>query len=137
MMMGKGRLRPLSTPKLLAMEDRTAETAVGKRLGIRVTTTINQMTPESIEFLETGIILKVTPSVGTQGMILLDIHPEVSGGSIKHNTNESQEGVLLLGDIPGVGLLFSNRSKNLTATEIVVLISPKILDFRQLLPGGS
>jgi type II secretory pathway component GspD/PulD (secretin) len=144
------------------MEDRTAETVVGTRLGFRVTTTINQVTSESIEFLETGIILKVTPSVDRQGMILLDIHPEVSdgsvsddgipsktttqlstrmlvpdgqtvflGGLIKHNTNESREGVPLLGDIPGVGLLFSNRSKNLTATEIVVLISPKIVDFRQ------
>ncbi|MGD9169527.1 MAG: hypothetical protein PVI97_05625 [Candidatus Thiodiazotropha sp.] len=158
----RGRLRTLSTPKLLAMEDRTAETVVGTRLGFRVTTTINQVTSESIEFLETGIILKVTPSVDRQGMILLDIHPEVSdgsvsddgipsktttqlstrmlvpdgqtvflGGLIKHNTNESREGVPLLGDIPGVGLLFSNRSKNLTATEIVVLISPKIVDFRQ------
>jgi type II secretory pathway component GspD/PulD (secretin) len=158
----RGRLRTLSTPKLLAMEDRTAETVVGTRLGFRVTTTINQVTSESIEFLETGIILKVTPSVDRQGMILLDIHPEVSdgsvsddgipsktttqlstrmlvpdgqtvflGGLIKHNTNESREGVPLLGDIPGVGLLFSNRSKNLTTTEIVVLISPKIVDFRE------
>jgi type II secretory pathway component GspD/PulD (secretin) len=54
----RGRLRTLSTPKLLAMEDRTAETVVGTRLGFRVTTTINQVTSESIEFLETGIIFK-------------------------------------------------------------------------------
>jgi type II secretory pathway component GspD/PulD (secretin) len=157
----RGRLRTLSTPKLLAMEDRTAETVVGTRLGFRVTTTINQVTSESIEFLETGIILKVTPSVDRQGKILLDIHPEVSdgsvsddgipsktttqlstrmlvpdgqtvflGGLIKHNSNESREGVPILGDLPAVGRLFSNQSKNLTATEIVVLISPKIIDFR-------
>jgi type II secretory pathway component GspD/PulD (secretin) len=144
------------------MEDRTAETVVGTRLGFRVTTTINQVTSESIEFLETGIILKVTPSVDRQGMILLDIHPEVSdgsvsddgipsktttqlstrmlvpdgqtvflGGLIKHNSNESREGVPILGDLPAVGRLFSNRSKNLTATEIVVLISPKIINFRE------
>ncbi len=157
----RGRLRTLSTPKLLAMEDRTAETVVGTRLGFRVTTTINQVTSESIEFLETGIILKVTPSVDREGKILLDIHPEVSdgsvsddgipsktttqlstrmlvpngqtvflGGLIKQNTNESREGVPLLGDLPGVGSLFSNRSKSLTATEIVVLITPKIVNFR-------
>jgi type II secretory pathway component GspD/PulD (secretin) len=156
----RGRLRTLSTPKLLAMEDRTAETVVGTRLGFRVTTTINQVTSESIEFLETGIILRVTPSVDRQGMILLDIHPEVSdgsvsddgipsktttqvstrmlvpdgqtvflGGLIKRNANESREGVPLLGDLPGVGALFSNRSKSLTATEIVVLITPKIVNF--------
>lgn len=157
----RGRLRTLSTPKLLAMEDRTAETVVGTRLGFRVTTTINQVTSESIEFLETGIILKVTPSVDRQGKILLDIHPEVSdgsvsddgipsktttqlstrmlvpdgqtvflGGLIKHNTNESREGVPFLGDLPGLGALFSNRSKSLTATEIVVLITPKVINFQ-------
>lgn len=157
----RGRLRTLSTPKLLAMEDREAETQVGTRLGFRVTTTINQVTSESIEFLETGIILKVTPSVDRDGMILLDIHPEVSdgsvsddgipsktttelstrmlvpdgetvflGGLIRRGINESREGVPVLGDIPGVGALFSNRSRNVTATEIVVLITPRIVDFR-------
>lgn len=157
----RGRLRTLSTPKLLAMEDREAQTVVGTRLGFRVTTTINQVTSESIEFLETGIILKVTPSVDRDGRILLDIAPEVSdgsvsddgipsktttqlstrmlvpdgqtvflGGLIKRNVNESREGVPVLGDIPAVGLLFSNRSQNVTATEIVVLITPRIIDYR-------
>ncbi len=78
----RGRLRTLSTPKLLAMEGREAETVVGTRLGFKVTTTVNQITSESIEFLETGIILKVTPSVDRSGQILLDIHPEVSAGTV-------------------------------------------------------
>ena len=78
----RGRLRTLSTPKLLAMEGREAETVVGTRLGFKVTTTVNQVTSESIEFLETGIILKVTPSVDRNGQILLDIHPEVSAGTV-------------------------------------------------------
>lgn len=155
-----GRLHTLSTPKLLAMEDRTAETVVGTQLGYRVTTTINQVTSESIEFLETGIILKVIPSVDRQGRILLEIHPEVSdgvvsddgipsksttqlstrmlvpdgqtvflGGLIRRNTNESREGVPVLGDLPGVGKLFSNSSKRVAATEIVVLITPKVVNF--------
>ncbi len=158
----RGRIRTLSTPKLLAMEDHTAETVVGTRLGYRVTTTINLVTSESIEFLETGIILKVTPSVDQQGRILLDIHPEVSdgsvsddgipsktttqlstqmlvpdgqtvflGGLIKRNTNESREGIPVLGDLPIVGSAFSNSAKSLTSTEIVVLITPQIVDFRQ------
>jgi type II secretory pathway component GspD/PulD (secretin) len=161
MLRDRGRLRTLSTPKLLAMEDREARTQVGTRLGYRVTTTINQVTSESIEFLETGIILRVTPSVDRQGMILLDIHPEVSqglvsddgipnksttqlstrmlvpdgrtiflGGLIRRSTDESREGVPVLGDIPGVGALFSNRSHTVSTTEIVVLITPKLMDFR-------
>lgn len=158
----RGRLRTLSTPTLLAMEDQTAETQVGTRLGYSVTTTINQVTTESIEFLETGIILKVTPSVDDHGMINLEIHPEVSdgsvsddgipsktttqittnmlvadgqtvflGGLIKRNITESNEGVPLLSDVPIMGNLFSNKSERMGSTEIVVLITPTIVNFKQ------
>jgi len=156
----RGRLRTISTPKLLAMEGREAETVVGTRIGFKVTTTANQVTTESIEFLETGIILKVTPSVDRSGRIMLDIHPEVSagtvsddgipsksttqvstrmlvpngktvfmGGLIRHSVNNSREGVPVLGDLPVIGGLFSNDSKNITSSEIVVLITPRIIDY--------
>ena len=78
----RGRLRTISTPKLLAMEGLEAETVVGANIGYRVTTTINQVTSESVEFLETGIILKVIPSVDRSGRILLDVYPEVSAGIV-------------------------------------------------------
>ena len=55
---------------------------VGTEIGYRVTTTINQVTTESIEFLESGVILKVTPSVDRSGRIMLDIFPEVSTGAV-------------------------------------------------------
>ena len=78
----KGRVHTLSTPKLLALENQEAEVIIGDRQGYAVTTTINQVTTESIEFLESGIILKVIPSVDEQGKILMKIHPEISSGSI-------------------------------------------------------
>ena len=34
-----------------------------------------------------------------------------------------------LGDIPVIGNLFSNDSKNITTTEIVVLLTPTIVNF--------
>jgi type II secretory pathway component GspD/PulD (secretin) len=74
----RGRLRTISTPKLLAMEGQEAETVVGTEIGYQVTTTINQVTTESIEFLESGIILRVLANVDRLGRILLQIHPEVS-----------------------------------------------------------
>lgn len=156
----RGRLRTISTPKLLAMEGLEAETVVGTEIGYRVTTTINQVTTESIEFLESGVILKVTPTVDRSGRIMLDIFPEVStgavsddgipaksttkvstrmlvpdgrtvflGGLIKHQVNNTREGVPGLGDVPIIGGLFSNRSKSITSTEIVVLITPSIVDY--------
>jgi len=78
----EGRLRTLSTPKLLALEHQEAKAIIGDRIGYSVTTTINQVTTESIEFLESGVILKVVPSVDHNGDILMEIHPEVSTGTV-------------------------------------------------------
>ena len=78
----RGRLRTISTPKLLAMEGHEAETVVGTEIGYQVTTTINQVTTESIDFLESGIILRVIANVDRNGSILLEIHPEVSTAAV-------------------------------------------------------
>lgn len=85
-----GRIRTLSTPKLLALENREASVIVGDRRGFQVTTTINQVTTESIEFLESGVILRVTPQVDQDGRIMMDIHPEVSTGTVDANGIPSQ-----------------------------------------------
>ncbi|MFK7794518.1 MAG: type II secretion system protein GspD [Gammaproteobacteria bacterium] len=154
----KGRLRTLSTPKLLALEDQQAEVIIGDRLGFRVTTTINQVTSETIEFLESGVIMRVTPSVDGKGRILLNIHPEVStgrvedgipsqvttevttqmlvddgqtvfiGGLIRRTLDQSKAGVPVLGEVPVLGRVFSNSSRSSINTETVVQITPYIVD---------
>jgi len=155
----RDRLRTLATPKLLALEDQEAEAIIGDRLGYNVTTTVDNVTTTSTEFLESGVILRVKPSVDEQGRILLEIHPEVStgsvsqdgvpnqtttevttsmlvdsgqtvfiGGLIRQTAEQTREGVPVLGDIPGVGLLFSNRSISSVNTELIVLITPYIID---------
>ncbi len=78
----QGRVRTLSTPKLLAIEGIESSVIIGDRRGYSVTTTINQVTTESVEFLESGVILRVTPSVDDEGQIMLDLNPEVSTGII-------------------------------------------------------
>jgi type II secretory pathway component GspD/PulD (secretin) len=85
-----GRIRTLSTPKLLALEYQEASVIVGDRRGFKVTTTINQVTTESIEFLESGVILRVTPHVDHDGRVMMDIHPEVSTGVVDVNGIPSQ-----------------------------------------------
>jgi type II secretory pathway component GspD/PulD (secretin) len=156
----RGRLRTISTPKLLAMEGYEAETVVGTEIGYQVTTTINQVTTESIEFLESGIILRVVANVDSNDRIMLEIHPEVStavvsddgipskattqvstrmlvpngktvflSGLIQHQINNTREGVPGLGDLAIIGSLFSNRAKSIISTEIVVLITPTIVNF--------
>jgi type II secretory pathway component GspD/PulD (secretin) len=155
----RDRLRTLSTPKLLALEDSEAEAVIGDRLGYNVTTTIDNVTTTSVEYLESGVILKVKPSVDGQGRILMEIHPEVStgtvsddgipnqtttevtttmlvnsgqtvfiGGLIKRSTEETREGMPVLGDLPVIGMAFSNRAINSVNTELVVLVTPYIID---------
>jgi len=159
MLRTRDRLRTLSTPKLLALEGHEAETIIGDRLGYNVTTTIDGVTTTSTEFLESGVILKVKPSVDEQNRILLNIHPEVStgsvsddgipnqtttevsttmlvdsgqtafiGGLIKRSAQQTREGVPVLGDLPVLGGLFSNRAISSVNTELVVLITPYIID---------
>jgi type II secretory pathway component GspD/PulD (secretin) len=152
------RVRSLSSPKLLALEGQKASVVIGERQGYRVTTTINQVTTESIEFLESGVILDVTPRVDAAGRIMMEVHPEVSvgsvsltgipsqnttevttqmlaedgrtlfiGGLIRNNTDDTKEGVPVLGSIPLLGKLFSSTSKNSSNAEFVVLITPYVV----------
>jgi len=85
-----GRIRTLSSPKLLALEHQEASVIVGDRRGYKVTTTINQVTTESIEFLESGVILRVTSHVDRDGRIMMEIHPEVSTGVVDASGIPSQ-----------------------------------------------
>ncbi len=153
----RNRVKTLSTPKLLAMENQEARVSIGDSTGFKVTTTINQVTTESIQFLESGVILRVTPSVDQQGKILLKVHPEVSsaslnagipskkstevttellsedgqavfiGGLIKKISRKDKTGVPILGDIPGVGRLFSSTTESVNNTETVIIITPRII----------
>lgn len=161
---GKGRVHTLSTPKLLALENHEASAVIGERVGYKVTTTINQVTTESIQFLETGVILRVVPSIDQRGRVLLNIHPEVSsasvsagipskkstevttqllcedgqsvfiGGLIKRMTSTRRNGIPVLGEIPGVGALFSSNEELGSSTETVVIITPRIVKGPQDLP---
>ncbi|MDJ0926950.1 MAG: hypothetical protein QNJ73_04785, partial [Gammaproteobacteria bacterium] len=85
-----GRVRNLASPRVVTVVNEEAEVIIGDRRGYRVTTTINQVTTESIEFLESGTILRVTPTIDESGQILLNIHPEVSTGTVDENGIPSQ-----------------------------------------------
>ncbi|MEC5217188.1 type II secretory pathway component GspD/PulD (secretin) [Actimicrobium sp. GrIS 1.19] len=156
----KGRVHTLATPKLLTLENQEATTNIGDKLGYRLTTTINNVTTESIQFLETGVILRVTPSVDAAGRIMMKIRPEVSSGSvsagipskkttevttqlvaddgqgiliaglIKNSSGYRRVGVPILGELPGIGRLFSSTEDSGVSTETIVLITPRIVGTR-------
>jgi len=60
------------------------------------------------------------------------------GGLIKRTSEQIRDGVPVLGDLPGIGALFSNRSLSSVNTELVVLITPYIVDNDKVrLDGGK
>ena len=154
----KGRVRTLSTPTLLAVEHEEAEVVIGDRLGFRVTTTINQVTTESVEFLESGVILRFTAAVDRHGRIVLDVHPEVSNGFIldglpqqrttevttrlRTNSGESifiaglirdsetdrRTGIPFFMDIPILGRAFARTETVDLNTETVVILTAHVVD---------
>ena len=72
----------LANPKILAVDDQEAEIIIGDRLGFRITTTTETSSLESVEFIDVGTQLTLTPQISADGLVLLEIHPEVSSGNI-------------------------------------------------------
>ena len=76
-------VKVVSAPKIMILNNQTASIEVGSQVPIltgSATSTIASNAPvvNSVDYRETGIILKVTPRVNSSGLVLLDIAQEVS-----------------------------------------------------------
>ena len=60
-------------------------------------------------------------------VILSDGEPLALGGIITTNVNYATNRVPILGNIPGVGALFGTTSRNTSRTELVLLLTPHVL----------
>ncbi|MBF0185043.1 MAG: type IV pilus secretin PilQ [Magnetococcales bacterium] len=68
-----------------------------------------------------------TREVETQALVK-DGQTIVLGGILQHNQSENQRGIPELKDIPGLGWLFKNRSTSNSQTELMVFITPRIVN---------
>jgi len=148
----------LSNPKVLALNKQRAEVIVGERLGYRTTTVTETTMVEAVEFLDTGTQLIFRPFISDDGYVRMEIHPEVSTGVIANGlpqevTTEVTCNVMVkdghtivigglfdedvsigrsqvpgLGNIPGLGWLFRSKEDSTTRNEIIVLLTPHILE---------
>lgn len=76
------RVNTLSSPKVLAIHGKPAKVQVGGQQGYRVTTTNLGVATESIEFIDTGTILEITPYVNGEKEVLLNVKPEINSATI-------------------------------------------------------
>ena len=72
----------LSSPKVMALNDQKAEIKTGSQLGYNVSTVTNGVVSNTVEFLDVGTKLDITPSIKSDGLIQMEIHPEISDGLI-------------------------------------------------------
>lgn len=80
-------VKVVSAPKLMVLNNQTASLQVGDQVPVltQQITPINQgggssglNTANSVEYRDTGVILKITPRVNASGSVLLDVAQEVS-----------------------------------------------------------
>jgi general secretion pathway protein D len=76
-------IKVVSAPKLMVLNNQTAALQVGDQVPIQTQQSTSTVTPDapivnSIEYRDTGVILRVTPRVNAGGSVLLDISQEVS-----------------------------------------------------------
>jgi general secretion pathway protein D len=163
--------KTLSAPSLVVANNQEAQINVGQQIPINQVSLIgatgingvsNNNVPayNSVQYLNTGVTLSVTPRVNPGGLVYLDVQQEVSspgppaveggnppinqrqiqtqvavqsgetvllGGLIQENTGETTNGIPGLTRIPILKNLFGNSKKNRNRTELIVLITPRVI----------
>lgn len=157
----------ISSPQLMVVSNQTAQLQVGDQVPIATQSAVPLDTigtgriVNSIQFRDTGVILRVTPRVNSSGLIGLDVEQEVSdvvpttssgidsptirqrrvrstvsvqsgetvalGGLIRDQRNASRSGIPGLRDLPVLGPLFGVTDNSDGRTELLVLITPRIV----------
>ena len=93
--------KTLASPKLLVVNGQESRIQVGDQLGFFVTTTTQTSTLQEVQFLDTGVVLTVTPIITEDNHVLMKVKPEISDGSInqfglpEESTTEVDTTVLL------------------------------------------
>jgi len=76
--------------------------------------------------------LSCPPAIATQGLqtnvLVNNGETLVLGGIYKKNSEGGETKVPFLGDIPLLGYLFKNKSKEIIETELIIFITPKIVN---------
>ena len=70
---------------------------------------------------------RISSSTIATKILLRSSQTAVLGGLVTDNTSETNTKLPLLGDIPGLGWLFKNRSYNKTRNSLIVFITPQVV----------
>jgi general secretion pathway protein D len=152
-----------SRPRLMVKSGGEATINVGDKIPVlsqtsQSTDDANAAIVQTVNYLDTGVILSIKPTVHASGFIDIEIDQELSsatgdsltprisnrklsttvtlrdggsvllGGLISSTTSKGQTGVPILGRLPIIGKLFNTDSETQDRTELMVMIIPYVLN---------
>ncbi len=76
-------VRIVSSPRIMVRDNRTASLQIGDQVPVLTSTARSITTPDApivqtVQYFDTGVILKVTPQVNARGLVAMDVVQEVS-----------------------------------------------------------
>jgi general secretion pathway protein D len=166
-MSGVTNVKVLSSPKVMVLDNKTATLQIGDQVPIITASSQSVASAgapviQTVQYYDTGVILKVTPQVNSGGLISMDINQEVSnvaagqsdnatgsptiqqrkissaiaiqsgqavvlGGLIRDSKTVGTTGLPLLSDIPRVGDVFKTHNNQTERTELIIMITPRVV----------
>lgn len=157
-----GETNVVAAPRLLCLNKQRAEIQIGEQLGYVSTTVTETSSTQSIQFLDTGTLLRLRPFISGDGSIRMEVHPELStgtvqvdqgltlpnkevtqvttnvmcqngstvviGGLIREDLQTNTDQIPVLGNLPVAGALFRQKTDKIDRREILVLITPRLID---------
>ncbi len=79
----------LARPRITCLNRQRAEVLIGTRIGYLSTTQTDTSTTQTVEFLDTGIQLVFRPFISPDGMIRMELHPNVSSATLRADGGQS------------------------------------------------
>lgn len=148
-----GQVKIISTPKVVTLNNKAAKISQGQSIPYQTTSAEGTKT----EFIEAALTLEVTPHITADGSVSMKIKASnnspgtgtpppinkkeattelvvangettVIGGIYVDSDTETDTGIPFLAEIPLLGWLFKSNSKTKTKTELLIFITPKLIN---------
>jgi type IV pilus assembly protein PilQ len=89
----------ISNPKILTLNRQPSRVLVGRKVGYLSTTSTDTATTQTVEFLDTGTQLYFRPFVTNDGLIRMELKPQVSEAAIRDVTDATGAAVTIPDEI--------------------------------------
>ena len=79
----------LARPRITCLNRQRAEVLIGTRVGYLSSTQTQTSTTQTVEYLDTGIQLVFRPFISPDGMIRMELHPNVSSAQLREDGGQT------------------------------------------------